>query len=219
VSSSLASVVHGVIGRIKRLFDLNANPAQITNALGDIAVANPGLRLPGTVNGFETAMRAILGQQVSVAAARTLAGRVAKALGTPIETPQSALTILMPNASTISHAGPEALSALGVVPSRACAIVTLASAVASGRLDLDSHHVLPETVAALSALPGIGEWTAQYIAMRAFNWPDAFPHTDLGIRRALGESNPKRVLEAAEKWRPWRAYAAMHLWKSLEESK
>jgi AraC family transcriptional regulator of adaptative response / DNA-3-methyladenine glycosylase II len=111
------------------------------------------------------------------------------------------------------------ICALGIVRARAHAILALAREVAEGRLSLEPRGDVEDTLARLRRLPGFGEWTAQYLAMRALSWPDAFPHTDLGIRKALGDLSPKRTLEVAEPWRPWRAYATMHLWKSLEETR
>jgi AraC family transcriptional regulator of adaptative response / DNA-3-methyladenine glycosylase II len=218
LSASLAPAVLPILTRIKRLFDLNAEPRQIAAHLGELAVKNPGLRVPGAFDGFETAVRAILGQQVSVRAATTLAGRFAAAFGEPIETPCPSLTHLPPTAERISTATTEEILALGITRARAQSILTLAQAVTEGLVSLEPGTDVEETMAQLKTLPGIGEWTAQYIAMRALSWPDAFPHTDLGIYKALGETNPKRVLEIAEAWRPWRSYAVMHLWKSLEET-
>ena len=117
----------------------------------------------------------------------------------------------------MAGAEPEALVSLGITAARASSILALAKASAAGTVALEPGADVESTMARLLELPGIGEWTAQYIAMRALSWPDAFPHTDLGIRKALGESNPTRVLQIASAWQPWRSYAAMHLWKSIEE--
>lgn len=215
VSASLASVLPATLARVRRLFDLAASPQQIAAHLGPLADGHPGLRVPGAWDGFEMAVRAILGQQVSVKAASTLAGRFAAAFGEPIDTPFAALTHLAPTPERVAAASAEEITALGIVRARAASILAVAKAVSGGTLCLDLSRDAEETIAQLKTLPGIGEWTAQYIAMRALAWPDAFPHSDLGIVKALGDS-PKRVLEIAEQWRPWRAYAAMHLWKSLE---
>ncbi len=184
--------------------------------MGDLAKAHPGLRVPGTLNGFEMAVRAILGQQISVQAATTLSGRFAAVFGDSIETPFPTLTRLTPTPERVAQAEPEELIALGIIRARAKTILALSQAVANGEIVLEPGGDVEQTMLALKTLPGIGEWTAQYIAMRALSYPDAFPHTDLGLYKALNEHNPKRVLEIAEQWRPWRAYAAMHLWKSLE---
>ena len=216
VSTSLAPVLLPTLTRVKRLFDLAATPSQIAAHLGPLAESNPGLRVPGAFDCFEVAVRAILGQQVSVAAASTLAGRLTAAFGEPLETPFPALTHVSPTPERVAAARPEEITALGILGSRANAILSLARAVESGEISLTPGGDPEETITRLKALPGVGEWTAQYVAMRALAWPDAFPHTDLEITKALDEKNPRRVLEAAEAWRPWRAYAAMHLWKSLE---
>jgi len=217
LSASLAPVLRPVLARVRRLFDLGADPLPIAAHLGPLAASRPGLRVPGAFDGFEMAVRAILGQQVSVRAASTLAGRLAAALGEPIPTPFASLTHLSPAPERVAAARPEDLTALGILATRAHSLLALARAVAGGNLVLEPGGDVEETIARLQSLPGIGEWTAQYVAMRALAWPDAFPHTDLGIQKAMKENNPKRILAAAEPWRPWRAYAAMHLWKSLDQ--
>ncbi len=216
VSLSLVPVLLPVLARTKRLFDLRADPQTIAAQLGPIAAAHPGLRVPGAFDGFETAMRAILGQQVSVKAAATLASRLAAHFGTPISTPFAELTHLAPSAATLAAASPDELTACGVVRQRALALIALAQAVHSGAIGLEPGGDLEETRAKLKELPGIGEWTAQYISMRALGDPDAFPYADLGLLKASGVDKPKQLLEVAQQWQPWRAYAAMHLWKSLE---
>lgn len=216
LSPSLALVLPPTLARIKRLFDLTANPHAIAERLGELAADCPGLRVPGTFDGFEMATRAILGQQVSVKAATTLARRFVAALGEPLATPFPDLTHLSPTASQVAQTPVHRLTELGILETRARSIVALAQAVTEGRLDLEPGATLDTTLATLVSLPGIGEWTAQYIAMRALAWPDAFPHTDLGIKKALGLTAPKAILAHAERWRPWRAYAVMHLWRSLE---
>lgn len=215
---TLAPTLLPLLARIKRLFDLSADPEAIAARLGPLA-ATPGLRVPGAFDGFEMATRAILGQQISVKAAVTLSGRLAQAFGTPIATPFAELTHLAPTPERLAEVDSEEIISLGIVTARAKAIQALAQAVVEGSLRLEPGGNIELTLAHLKELPGIGEWTAQYIAMRALSWPDAFPHTDLGIYKALNEFNPKRVLELAEAWRPWRAYAVMHLWKSLEVPK
>ena len=216
VSAGLTPVLLPLLNRIKFLFDLDAAPDLILAQLGDIAKPHPGLRVPGTLNGFEMAVRAVLGQQISVQAATTLSGRFAAAFGEAIATPFASLTRLTPTPERVAAVEIEEIIALGIIRARANTILGLARAVHSGAIILEPGSNVEQTIVNLKALPGIGEWTAQYIAMRALAHPDAFPHTDLGIYKALNEHNPKRVLELAERWRPWRAYAAMHLWKSLE---
>jgi AraC family transcriptional regulator of adaptative response / DNA-3-methyladenine glycosylase II len=215
VSASLARVLPPVLSRAKALMDLACNPTEVAQALGALAKAHPGLRVPGAFDGFEVAVRAILGQQVSVAGARTVAGRFAAALGDPIETPFAALGTIFPTASRVADTPFGRIARLGMPGARARTIVGLARAVADGALVLMPNADIEATLDKLRALPGVGEWTAQYIAMRALAWPDAFPHTDLGVMKALGTRDPKKVLATAEAWRPWRAYAVMHLWSSL----
>lgn len=215
LSGSLARVVPEALGRVKHLFDLACRPDEIERHLGDLAADAPGLRVPGAFDGFETAVRAVLGQQITVAAARTLAGRIAAAFGEALETPFADLTHTFPTAERLAAASGDELGRLGVIRSRQRAIRALAEACASGALVLAPGADVERTLAALRALPGVGEWTAQYVAMRALAWPDAFPHTDYAVVKALGEDSPRRVLDAAERWRPWRAYAAVHLWNSL----
>jgi len=217
LSASLARVVPEVLGRAKRLFDVASRPDEIAEHLGPLAADAPGLRVPGAFDGFEMAVRAVLGQQITVAAARTLAGRVAATFGEPLETPVAGLGRTFPEPARLAEAGLDELGRLGVIRSRGRAILALARACAAGELVLAPGADVEATMAALRALPGIGEWTTQYVAMRALAWPDAFPHTDYAVMKALGETAPRRVLATAEPWRPWRAYAAMHLWNSLLE--
>ena len=216
LSVSLVRAIPAVLARVKRLFDLACDPAQIETALGSLATAHPGLRLPGAFDGFEIAVRAIVGQQVTVKAARTLAGRFAAAFGTQIVTPVPGLANLFPTAAAIAQLEPPAIAQLGIIRSRASAIIVIARAVSDCTLQLEPGGDIESTLDRMRGLPGIGEWTTQYIAMRALSWPDAFPHTDYGVLKAMGDHNPQRALERAAQWQPWRAYAVMHLWSSLE---
>jgi AraC family transcriptional regulator of adaptative response / DNA-3-methyladenine glycosylase II len=215
VSASLAKALPLVLSRVKALMDLACHPVEVAQALGPLAKRHPGMRVPGAFDGFEIAVRAILGQQVTVAAARTLAGRFADTFGDSITTPFDSLTTLFPTATRIAALPPARVARLGMPGARARTIVALARAIADGQLILAPNADIEPTLARLRALPGVGEWTAQYIAMRALSWPDAFPHTDLGVMKALGGKNARQVLAAGETWRPWRAYAVMHLWQSL----
>ena len=215
VSASLVEALPPVLSRVKTLMDLACHPAEVAQALGSLAKRRPGLRVPGAFDGFEMAVRAVLGQQVTVTAASTLAGRFAAAFGDPIATPFASLTTLFPSASRVADLTPRRVARLGMPRARARTIVALSRAVAEGRLVLAPNADVDATLEMLRAIPGVGEWTAQYVAMRALAWPDAFPHTDLGVMKALGETGARRVLDAGEAWRPWRAYAVMHLWQSL----
>ena len=217
LSASLAKALPPVLARVKAVFDLACHPSAVAQALGTLAADAPGVRVPGAFDGFEIAVRAILGQQISVAGARTLGGRFAAAFGEPLETPFEELVAVFPRPQDVAAAPPARIAKLGMPSARAASIHRLARALADGELDLTPGANVDATLARLRALPGIGEWTAQYIAMRALGWPDAFPHTDLGVMKALGEKDPKRVLAAAEALRPWRAYAVMHLWRSLQK--
>lgn len=215
VALTLLPVLPRVLSRVRHVFDLALDPLAVTAALGELAADEPGLRLPGAFDAFELAVRAVLGQQITVKAARTLAARFTAAFGTPIDTPFSALDRLFPTAATVAAQSVDAIASLGIIGARARSILGIADAMASGRLLLEPGAALVPSVQALKALPGIGEWTAQYIAMRALAARDAFPHTDYGVMKSLGERNPRRVLALAEPWRPWRAYAVMHLWRRL----
>ncbi len=217
VAASLVPVLPTVLGRVSHLFDLSCNPHVVAEGLGGLADAHPGLRVPGAADGFEVAVRAILGQQVTVAGARTLARRFAAAFGDPLATPFAALTTVFPSPARVAGLSVDAIASLGITAIRTRAIIALARMLTEKTLTLSPGADIEATLTALQTLPGVGEWTAQYIAMRALAWPDAFPHTDFGVKKALGETNPKRVLEMAEAWRPWRAYAVMHLWRSLTE--
>jgi AraC family transcriptional regulator, regulatory protein of adaptative response / DNA-3-methyladenine glycosylase II len=217
VGASLAQALPSVLSRVKHLFDVAAHPEEIAQALGALAARRPGLRLPGTVDGFELAVRAILGQQVSVVAATRIAARFVAHFGDDVATPVEGLAKLFPTPQAIAELEPAQVAATGIVSVRARAIVALAKEVASGRLHLEPSADVAATLAALEALPGVGPWTAQYIAMRALAWPDAFPHPDVAIVKAMKAARPREALAASEAWRPWRAYAVMHLWKSLEE--
>ncbi|GMU44148.1 MAG: DNA-3-methyladenine glycosylase 2 [Xanthomonadales bacterium PRO6] len=210
---ALARVLPALLAAVRRQFDLDNDPQRVAAALGEL-VREPGLRLPGSIDPFEQSVRAVLGQQVSVAAATTLAGRLVARFGTSLQTPHAGLTHVFPEPATIAGADPDELTALGVLATRARSIQALARAFAAGELRLDAEAPVEPTLERLRALPGIGEWTAQYIALRCLSWPDAFPHTDLIIRRAFGDLTPCAVLAAAERWRPWRGYATLHLWRN-----
>lgn len=215
-----------IVQRCRNLFDLDADPAAIAAVLGSdtliapLVEAHPGLRIPGSFDGFEMAVRAILGQQVSVAGATTLAGRVVKACGEPLpegnESIHGSLTHFFPTPTQLIEGN---LDGLGITGSRIEALKALARAVQSGELMLDRGADREQTIARLQELPGVGPWTAAYIAMRALGDPDAFPVTDLGLRRAFERHNlpatPKLIAAHAESWRPWRAYATHYLWNTL----
>jgi len=207
------------VRRLRRLFDLDADPVAVANllggdpVLGTSVVSMPGLRTPGHVDGDELAFRAVLGQQVSVAGARTVAARLADEHGRKLEEASGSLTHLFPSAATIAALEP---SQLPMPASRARAVIGLAVAIASGDVSLDAGADRDAVAERLLGIPGIGPWTVAYIRLRALGDPDAFLPTDLGVKRALtqlGRSTaPKDIVATAEPWRPWRAYALQHLW-------
>jgi AraC family transcriptional regulator of adaptative response / DNA-3-methyladenine glycosylase II len=224
VTHSLTPVLPALLGRLRHLFDLSARPDVIAAQLGQDpllarAVARlPGLRVPGAFDGFEMAVRAILGQQITVKGATTLAGRFVAALGEAVETPFAELTYLCPTPQQVAAADVSELASLGIVRTRAQSIVTLAKEIASGRLRLEPGAQPEATMAQLVELPGIGAWTAHYIAMRALRWPDAFPKEDIVVRKSLGGVTASRADELSQAWRPWRSYATLHLWRMANAS-
>jgi 3-methyladenine DNA glycosylase/8-oxoguanine DNA glycosylase len=204
-----------IVERIRAMFDLNADWGAIVRglktdpALVERVEADPGLRVPGCWNGFELATRAILGQQITVKGATALAGRIVKAFGQPIS-PARNLTHLFPSPEVLADAK---LTSVGVTGARAETIRALARAVCDGQISFTGIVETEAFLTRLCEIPGIGKWTAQYVAMRALGEPDAFPSGDLGLLRALSLGNPRELEQRAEAWRPWRAYAAMYLWK------
>jgi len=207
------------VRRCRQLLDLDADPAAVAAVLGadpelaPLLAARPGLRVPGAADGFELAVRAVLGQRVSVTAATSFTARLVAALGEPLPAPDGGLTHRFPTAERLAGAD---LGGLPLTRGGAAALRSLARAVTVGRIELDRGGDRERTVRELLALPGVGPWTVAYIAMRALGDPDALPVTDLGLRRALQArglpADPASVLARAERWRPWRAYAVLHLW-------
>ena len=215
MSPSLARAVPAVLSRVKHAFDLSCDPELVAAALGTLAEARPGLRVPGTFDGFELAVRAVVGQQISVRAARTMLGRIARAFGdAPVERDAPGALGLFPTATRIALLAPEELTAIGLTNARARTLIALARAVADRTVRLEPESDVEATIASLIALPGIGAWTANYIAMRALRWPDAFLPSDLVVLKALDETRPARARRRSEAWRPWRAYAVIHLWRN-----
>jgi AraC family transcriptional regulator of adaptative response / DNA-3-methyladenine glycosylase II len=218
VGDSLAAVLPIVISRVRAMLDLDAEPMAINGALHAAFPHGDGLRVPGTVDGFELAVRAVLGQQITVAGARTMGRRLVQAFGAPVATPVAGLDRLFPTPAAIAAASGDALGQLGIVRQRQAALSALAREVQAGRLALHAGADVPATLAALQALPGIGDWTAQYIAMRALRWPDAFPAGDVALQKALRVSSARAATEASQAWRPWRSYAVLRAWHSLSPS-
>lgn len=211
--------------KLHALLDCGADPQAIDAALArdpllaPLVGRRPGLRVPGAVDGFEIAVRAILGQQVSVAGARTLAGRLVARCGSTLANPRDGLTHAFPTAGELASAN---LDGLGLTGARIRALHALAGAVAGGAVSLDPGVDAAAACALLLELPGIGPWTAAYIAMRALRSADAFPASDLGLRNAFARAGlafDTRAIEArAETWRPWRAYAVLHLWAAAADA-
>ncbi len=221
-SHGLAPALPAILGRVRALFDMDARPDVISRQLSkDRLLApmvrrTPGMRVPGAFNGFEMGVRAIIGQQVTVKAATTLSCRFAEAFGEPLVTPFAQLNRLTPVPSHVARANVDEIARLGIVSARSRSIIALAQAQASDELSLDSgaHHNPEETIRRLAELPGIGQWTAHYIAMRALHWPDAFLTGDIAIRNNLGGVSAKQINEMSQAWRPWRSYAVLHIWKN-----
>jgi AraC family transcriptional regulator of adaptative response / DNA-3-methyladenine glycosylase II len=217
IAPELVPALGRLIEAVRQAFDLDADPARIDPVLAELPAApRPGLRLAGSFDGFETAVRVILGQQVTVKGARTLIQRLVGRFGEPLATPFADLTHLFPSATRLAVADPADIGTLGIVRQRVGAIQALARGVAAGAIELHRGAPVEATLAALRVLPGVGEWTAQVIAMRALAWPDAWPAGDIGLAKALGSREPTRLTELAEAWRPWRAYAVMRLWHLME---
>jgi AraC family transcriptional regulator of adaptative response / DNA-3-methyladenine glycosylase II len=218
LSHSLARAVMPVAATIRRVFDLNADPASIARLLRrDPELARRlrklSPRLPGAFDGFEVAVRAIIGQQVSVKAARTIHARLVQRFGDAITTPFPNVDRLHPSAERIAATSAEELTTIGVPKARAVALRALAEAVATNHLRLGPGADPDAARETLLALPGIGPWTAEYVLMRGLGAPDAFPDGDLGLQRAFGVAK-KALVARAEAWRPWRAYAAILIWSS-----
>jgi AraC family transcriptional regulator of adaptative response / DNA-3-methyladenine glycosylase II len=209
-----------IIARLRRVFDLAADPLPISThlatdpVLAPLVAKRPGLRVPGAWEGFELALRAVLGQQITVAGAVRLAGRLVAVHGEPMTAPDRDLTHVFPRPDALAGAD---LTALGMPRSRAATLSAVAVAVLADSDLFEAHHGLDEALQRLRSIRGVGEWTAQYIALRALREPDAFPASDIGLVRALTVDGGRRptaeeVLARAETWRPWRGYAAQHLW-------
>ena len=218
-----SKVLLRIVERVRRTFDLDADPAQISELLGSdprlgrLARAHPGIRVPGAWDGFELGVRAILGQQVTVKGATTLAARLVRRFGGRLGSAGSnggRPELIFPKAPELSRAD---LTGIGLPRARAMAIRKFAAAVCRGEIRFELPLEREQFLAQLTAIPGIGEWTAEYVAMRALGDPDAFPATDLGLLRSVGDGRnkmtPAKLRDLSEAWRPWRAYAAMILWK------
>jgi AraC family transcriptional regulator of adaptative response / DNA-3-methyladenine glycosylase II len=215
--ATLAPALMPLCARVKHVFDLVAEPNAIESHLmrtgfGAIPRSARGLRVPGTWDGFELAVRAILGQQVSVAGATTLMGRLTAIFGEPVPENADGFTRLSPTAERLADAGADAIRSIGLPVARAETVHRLATLVARGELSFEADADVRALMRRLVEVRGIGPWTAEYIVMRALHWPDAFPASDLVLRRAAGNLTTAKLTKRAELWRPWRSYAAMQLW-------
>ncbi|MFP2468874.1 DNA-3-methyladenine glycosylase 2 [Pseudescherichia vulneris] len=212
LSDGLLPVKEACLQRLEQLFDLRCEPQQISAALGELAAARPGLRLPGCVDPFEQGVRAILGQLVSVAMAAKLTSRVAKAYGTPLED-EPGFTCF-PTPQQLALACPLALKALGMPVRRAEALIHLAQAAMSGVLPLTPPDNIEAAMKALQTFPGIGRWTANYFALRGWQAKDVFLPDDYLIKQRFPGMTPAQIRRYAERWHPWRSYALLHIWYS-----
>lgn len=223
VSETLLSVLPQVLARVRHLFDLSCDPDAVYETLRVMNDICPGLcvlgtRVPGCFNDFEMVVRAVLGQQITVKAASTLAARLAQTYGKPIQTGIEGLTHIFPSPEDIlalEEPIENYLCPLGVIAARAKTIYELSRVFVQGEIDFDLPAQPEEEMKKLMLIRGIGNWTAQYIAMRAMEWPDAFLETDAGVKKALQPYTSKELLQLAEAWRPWRSYATVNLWNTL----
>lgn len=220
LSLNLVPCLSRVVPKLRSLFDLDARPDLVAAHLQDDAILRPslqrlpGLRVPGTFDPFELGVRAILGQQISVAGATTLSGRFAHSFGEVLDQSTPRLNNVFPSASKVATLSLSKVRAIGLPERRAATILAFAKATSEGTFDSAGAHDASEVIKRIQELPGIGPWTAQYYAMRALSWPDAFPAGDLGLRKALGVKTASQASSKSAAWSPWRAYGAMHLWQS-----
>ena len=226
LATTLLPVLSQVLARVRFLFDINCSPDKVYEKLvtmNEIVpnICVPGIRVPGCSDSFEMSVRAILGQQVTVKAAATLAARLANVFGEKTDSPFEELSFTFPRPDRIcalvgpieNHLGP-----LGITGARARSILALAAALTTNSITLSYSANPADEMEKLRKLPGFGPWTVEYIAMRALGWPDAFPHTDYGVRKALPDQTPQEILTLSQSWSPWRSYATILLWNSLSNN-
>lgn len=215
LSTSLAPAADSLLRHLRAIFDLDLESSLPLAALPAGTPMRGPMRLVGTFDGFELAVRAIVGQQISVKAARTVIGRIVERHGEPLGEAPAGIARVFPTAAAIAALDEATIASFGLSVRRARTIRVLAEQIADGTLVLAPGAPVQPTVERLLATPGIGDWTAQYIALRALCWSDAFPAGDLAVLRALDARTPAQAREIARDWRPWRAYAVMNLWSSL----
>ncbi|RRV06239.1 DNA-3-methyladenine glycosylase 2 family protein [Pseudomonas sp. v388] len=217
VSASLQSAIAQVLARVRRVFDTGCRPDLVDAHLGPLIGDVPGMRVPGAFDGFEIAVRAVAGQQISVLNARAILSRIAERFGPAVADAPAGLHHGFPDAQAMAGLVYEQLISTGLIRIRAEAIIAIAKEVAAGRIILEPLVPLDETLAALRHIRGVGEWTVQYIAMRALAWPNAFPEGDAVLKKHLGFTSAAQLNEHASRWAPWRAYATVHVWRQREE--
>lgn len=221
IGDGLVKVLPSVIRRVREWMDLDADPAVVHLVLQRDFPAGEGLRVPGCLDGFELAVRAILGQQITVAAARTLCARLVARLGDPVQTPQGCPTQLFPSPATIAAVEDDVLGALGITVRRQRSIKALARMLLEKQIDLNTRSDTEKTIERLQEIPGVGPWTSNYIAMRALRDPDAWPPGDVALHSRLGLPAPRSAAaqraaeQASQAWRPWRSYAVVRAWARL----
>ncbi len=216
IPDALAKYTLEICARIRDLFDLDADPQIISGRLGTIAASSPGRRVPGCWDGFEVAVRAVCGQQISVKAATILTGKLAARFGVQQAPTVDDLRYHFPTPDAMAAADLESIITCGTIRTRAVTIQELAKQISDATLRLSPTADPERTIARLKTISGVGDWTAQYVCMRALRWPDAFPAADLVIMKRLKVTRQRDAEALAEEWRPWRAYAAMHLWQRKE---
>lgn len=222
LSPGLANADAAALARVRigRMFDVACDPLAVASALHDLGDFEVGLRLPGSIDAFEIGARAVLGQQVTVATARTLATRLVARFGVALPTASEPATVtagpthLFPAAARLAVADASSLGEIGIIRSRGEAIIALAQTLSSGEVRLSPDDAVEPALAALLAIRGIGPWTAHYIAMRTLGWTDAFPPGDVVVLKAM-QTTPIAAAAIAQRWQPWRAYAVLHLWRRM----
>lgn len=225
ISYSLHPIVSEVIAKIKRQFDVHADPLRINAQLEKDPILkqsvsdNTGLRSPGSFDPFEMLVRVILGQRISVKAATTLMNRYVSTFGEVFETPIPGLERISPLPGVVAKTDASKIASLGMPYKRAETIISVAKAFEQGRLDFTPGANIEELKLELEKIPGIGPWTIEYMLMRGISWPDAFPISDLGVQKALGTKSKKEITSTSNPWQPYRSYATHHLWKMLSSTK
>lgn len=215
LSADLSGVVPQVLAGVRRFFDLEARPDIIDSHLGELAQRAPGMRVPGAFDGFEIAVRAIVGQAISLAAARSILARICKAAGKQVLGPRDELMASFPTAEEFLQVADADLLSAGLMQRRLSTLQAVANAIVSGNLRLESYVSLDETLSVLREISGIGEWTVQYLAMRALGWPNAFPPGDSVLKKMVPSPN-EALAPSSNRWSPWRSYAVLHLWDKYQ---